>query len=271
MNIAVHAAVDVAASLGIQTHAPAVLQETNNTVVWLQPAEIIAKVATRPDAQEGLRIEHAVATQLADLRAEAARPFPGTGPVVHASTGFVVTLWQRADGMSQAPVDGRELSASLQRLHTALARTQTDLPPFHLGLSRARVALENDAFMGALPADERSFLRQVFDEALERLTGYAWAEHRLHGEPHGGNRLLTHDGVVWIDFESCCTGPREWDLAFLSDETLEFIPGFERPLLELLRMLNSARTATWCWAMARFPEMRWHGETHLAALHAAAD
>ena len=39
--------------------------------------------------------------------------------------------------------------------------------------------------------------------------------------------------------------------------------------LALLRLLNSARVATWCWAAADNPMMRPHAEHHLAIVRAA--
>jgi hypothetical protein len=40
------------------------------------------------------------------------------------------------------------------------------------------------------------------------------------------------------------------------------------PKIIVLETLNSARVATWCWVQARFPEMRVHGEHHLAVVRA---
>jgi hypothetical protein len=39
-------------------------------------------------------------------------------------------------------------------------------------------------------------------------------------------------------------------------------------LLALLRRLNSARVATWCFANAHLPDLRRHGEIHLELLRA---
>src|SRR5919109_3867084 len=89
------AAVEVGEAQGVDASAAVLLQETNNTVVWLRPSQVVAKVATRPDGKVALRLEHAVGTELAALGAEIAAPVPGIDAVEHAATGFVVTLWER--------------------------------------------------------------------------------------------------------------------------------------------------------------------------------
>ncbi|HVF32396.1 MAG TPA: phosphotransferase, partial [Acidimicrobiales bacterium] len=35
----------------------------------------------------------------------------------------------------------------------------------------------------------------------------------LHGEPHPGNVLRTRDGLLFVDLETCCRGPIEFDIA----------------------------------------------------------
>lgn len=86
----------------------------------------------------------------------------------------------------------------------------------------------------------------------------------LYTGPHQGNYVVTTSGLRWIDFEGACAGPLEWDLAFLPDDGAAMFHDVDGELLGLLRTLNSVRVSTWCWAQARFPEMRKHGEHHLA-------
>ena len=78
------AAVEIGEAYG--AFAPVLLQETNNTVVWLRPSPVVAKVATRADAKLDLRLEHAVGTELAALGADVASPLPGAEPVEHPLT-----------------------------------------------------------------------------------------------------------------------------------------------------------------------------------------
>jgi len=263
---AVRAACEVGADFGILSREPLVVQETNNTVVWLRPEPVIAKVAIRADSQVDVHLEHAVASELAALDAETVRPMPATTPRLHPHTGFVVTLWQRLEGTDRTEVPSEELASSLDRLHQALAETRVALPSFRQSLARARTALDNNTFMAALASDDRGLLRNVFDDGLLALDSARFDARRLHGEPHDGNRIATKEGLRWIDFESCCIGPLEWDLAFQSRDIDRLFPDADDTLLALLRRLNSARVATWCCGQTRFPGMRQHGEIHLALL-----
>ncbi len=258
---------EVGTACGIQVTEPVLLQETNNTVVWLRPSSVVAKVATRNASKLGVRREHTLGSELATLGADIAIPLPGLEPVEHLPTGFVVTLWERLERVEAQAAD-RLLSHSLAALQAALAKTRTKLPSFRAELMRARLALDDNAFMVALAPADRTFLRSVYDASLAELDGVDFDRRRLHGEPHDGNRVMTAHGIRWIDFESCCVGPVEWDLAFQSAEVSSRFSDVDGDLLRRLRRLNGARVATWCWGMARFPEMRRHGEFHLHALRA---
>jgi Ser/Thr protein kinase RdoA (MazF antagonist) len=162
-------------------------------------------------------------------------------------------------------LNASDLLQSLARLHDALAETTLTLPSFRSSLMRARRALDDDSLMTAMAPADRAFLQNAYDEGLSVLGVTATSEYRLHGEPHDGNRLVTSAGLRWIDFESCCVGPLEWDLAFQPREVDAHLIDIDHELLALLRRLNSARVATWCLA-SRFPGMRRHGELHLALL-----
>lgn len=88
---------EVGKTCGIEVTEPALLQETNSTVLWLRPSPVVAKVATRTDSKLDVRLEHAIASELATLGADIAVPLLALEPVEHLSTGFVVTLWERLE------------------------------------------------------------------------------------------------------------------------------------------------------------------------------
>ena len=62
------------------------------------------------------------------------------------------------------------------------------------------------------------------------------AEQLLHGEPHPGNVLSTKNGPLFIDLETCCRGPVEFDLAHVPEEVSEHYPGADQELLRECRM-----------------------------------
>ncbi len=263
MTVASRVAVEVAERLGLSVDQPVLIQETNNTVLWLRPHAIIAKVATRRDSIEGAIRSHRIATALGELGGEVALPAPEIPPVRDPGTGFLVTLWQRLEHDPNVQLPERAVGRSLGRLHDALAACDVPLPSFRLSLERARYALADDGAVAALAGADREFLRAAFDAMFTELEEHDLTERVLHGEPHDANYVISAEGLRWIDFESACRGPLEWDLAFLSPEARAAFPEPDVGILELLQALNSARVATWCWVQYRFPEMRWHAQHHL--------
>ena len=258
----------VAIDLGMNLGEPALIQETNHTVAWLRPYPVIAKVGTRRDSAAALRHEYEVASAIAAGGAPVAAPRPGIGPLVDLESGFVVTLWSRLEVDPALRLEEADRGTSLRLIHEALARIDVALPSFRVGLERTRIALFDDRRMAALPEQDRFFLREAFEELIGSLNGLTFPEQAIHGEPHNGNCLATSEGLRWIDFEDACRGPVEWDLAFLTAEARGNFENIDRPLLELLTTLNSARVATWCWVQARFPAMRSHGQQHLSVVRA---
>lgn len=264
MSAASQAAARVAAGLGYVVEDPVILQETNNTVVWLKPNEIIAKVGKWTHSYDSLVREHSVGEALALADAPIAPPIAGVGPVRDESTGMVVTLWHRLERDDQRQASSLEVAAALRRLHDALARYDgTKLPSFRSHLSLARSALDDDRRMAELPPPDRSLLRETYDRLVTELDSFTFAQRSLHGEPHDRNFLMTTLGVTWIDLENVCIGPLEWDLAAVPQGVAALFPEVDTKLVDLLAMLKSAQVATWCWIRADVPEMRRHGEYHL--------
>jgi hypothetical protein len=86
----------------------------------LRPYPIIAKVGTHAYGVETLIREHGLALALAATGASIPQPFPGTAPIHHSETGFIVTLWNRLDHDPNAEVDGPSVGRSLAKIHDAL-------------------------------------------------------------------------------------------------------------------------------------------------------
>jgi hypothetical protein len=266
---AVVAAVEVARGAGVSVDArPVLLPGVANTVLGFPEVGLVAKVAAGRDAMGRLSREHSVAAELGALGAPVAPPLVGVGPTVHVPSGLVVTLWPWVDHDASAVAPARACAESLAALHEALDATMTPLPSFLVELGQARAALDADEFMAELPASEQGFLRAAYDADMTQLEGLEYDSHRLHGEPHEANRLVTPDGVVWVDLESSCTGPREWDLAFLAEpETLEPTASVDGVLLRCLRRLNHGRLATWRWGLLRdYPDLRHLAQADMAYL-----
>lgn len=98
---------------------------------------------------------------------------------------------------------------------------------------------------------------------------YASALHRLHG---GMRMLATKGGVLFIDLETCCRGPVEFDLAHAPEEVGEHYPGVDIGLLRECRILVLAMITAWRWdRVDRLPNGRQLGANWLRQLRAALD
>ena len=115
--------------------------------------------------------------------------------------------------------------------------------------------------------------RALLVETLQRLAhviGEHGGEQLLHGEPHPGNLLNTTSGLLFIDLETCCRGPVEFDLAHAPDEVGEHYPGVDHDLLRECRILVLAMITTWRWDRGdQFPNGRQLATEWLSQLRTA--
>lgn len=158
----------------------------------------------------------------------------------------------------------------IRSVHSSLRSCAVELPSYMAAVDHARTTLFDDDRMHALASGDLTLLRTAFDRWANRAHHWPLLSQPLHGEPHLGNVIVTAVGPALVDFEAVSNGPAEWDLASMPDGVAEAFEGIDTNLLALLRLLNSARVATWCWAFADHPRMRAHGEHHLAVVRTAA-
>jgi hypothetical protein len=59
--------------------------------------------------------------------------------------------------------------------------------------------------------------------------------------------LGTRNGLLFIDLETCCRGPVEFDIAHVPDEVCEHYPDIDQELLRDCRVLVLAMVAAWRW------------------------
>ncbi|MFL6226771.1 MAG: phosphotransferase family protein, partial [Actinomycetes bacterium] len=109
--------------------------------------------------------------------------------------------------------------------------------------------------------------------SLRRVIGeWGVAEQLLHGEPHPGNVLTTKNGLLFIDLETCCHGPVEFDLAHAPEEVSEHYPGVHQDLLRECRILVLAMITAWRWDRGdQLPNGRQLGAQWLSQIRAALD
>jgi len=123
----------------------------------------------------------------------------------------------------------------------------------------------------ALPTTDRDFLRDEYASILSRLDDHSFDQRTLHGDPHRGNFLIGPGGYRLIDFESVCSGPREWDLSALPGNGAARVSAVDEELLSLLCRLRSVCVAVWCSVRsARWNALRDAARMHLELLRNAA-
>src|SRR5438093_9400089 len=96
-RLATEAALGVAQELGIDARRPRILKDSNNTIVHLAPAPVVAKVGTsrfRDAKLESLDRELAVATYLAERGSPTVRPASDVDPGPHVQGDVTLTLWR---------------------------------------------------------------------------------------------------------------------------------------------------------------------------------
>ncbi len=212
---AVAAAVAVAAAHGLTTREPRVLHDGVNVVVALDPAPVVARVATltpllRPDPQRPSGREVAVAGALAAAGAAVVPPSDLLPPGPHRHDGLTLTFWTRAEVLPRPPSPA-EAGAALAALHEVLAGLPVDGPALDTPLDDLEVFGERAGDWG-VGADVRARVAGEVERLRPRLGGRLQV---LHGDAHPGNLLATPGGLVWTDLEDSCAGPPEWDLACL--------------------------------------------------------
>jgi hypothetical protein len=259
----------IAGRYGITCDRPFILQDSNHTVIYLAPAPVVAKVGTSPE-ETSLADEVAVAQFLVSRNAPVVPPTEILPPGPHLEGGLEVTFWQYCPHDPDEPPP-EVLGQSLRLLHEALADCPVPLRAWDR-FDGVEHVLFNPSALQALSEDDRAFLRRRYVELMSAIATFHPTVRPLHGEPHAANLLRSAHGPRWIDFESTCLGPQEWDLTVLPDELVaRFFADVDGDLLRVLRHMRSLCVAVWCWLDPdRSPVLRSAGEYHLRVLYTAS-
>jgi Ser/Thr protein kinase RdoA (MazF antagonist) len=114
-------------------------------------------------------------------------------------------------------------------------------------VAEARALVGSSYRTPELPDAGRRFLAGTLDSLAHRIGERDAPTQLLHGEPHRGNVLRTKDGLVFVDLETCCRGPVEFDLAYVRDDVVALYPGANADFLHECRALMLAMVAAWRW------------------------
>ena len=248
---AVAAATSIASALGLTVDDAVVLQNSNNLAVRLLPCDVLARVA--PEGRHRAQFEIELAGRLAETASPVAALEPRAEPRAYERDGFVVTLWTYYPSVTPEVAPAPYANA-LARLHAGMRKLDVTTPHFTDRVAEAQQIVANRDQSPALADADRAFLGDTLSGLRRTITGRGAAEQLLHGEPHPGNVLGTKAGPMFIDLETCCRGPVEFDLAHAPQEVSEHYPGADRQLLDECRGLVLAMVAGWRWdADDQFP------------------
>ncbi|MEU8401454.1 aminoglycoside phosphotransferase family protein [Nonomuraea sp. NPDC048892] len=265
------AARSTASSLGLAADDAIVLHDSNKVTLRLLPCDVLARVAPGADDQVA-RFEIEVARRLAASGSPVAALEPRVEPRAYERDGFVITLWTHYEPAGSGDVPSAEVAAALGRLHAGMRAMEIPAPHFTDRAEEARRLVADRDRSAALPDDDRRLLAGTLRDLRRSITEHGAPEQFLHGEPHPGNVLSTKDGLLFIDFETCCRGPVEFDLAHQPEEIAEHYPDVDHELLRQCRILVLAMITAWRWDRDdQLPDGRRLGEEWIAQLRAALD
>jgi aminoglycoside phosphotransferase (APT) family kinase protein len=267
---AVAAARSTASSLGLAVDDAIVLHDSNKLTLRLLPCGVLARVA--PEAHQVAQFEVELAQRLAETGSPAAALDPRVEPRVYERDGFVVTLWTYYEPATPREVSPVDYANALVRLHAGMRTLDVPTPHFTDRVEQAQRLVASRDHTPALADADRELLGNTL-RSLRRVIGErGGAEQPLHGEPHPGNVLTTKNGLLFIDLETCCRGPVEFDLAHAPAEVSEHYPGVNQDLLGECRILVLAMITTWRWDRGdQLPHGRQLGIEWLSEIRAALD
>jgi len=266
---AVAATVSTASSLGLTVDDVIVLHDSNRLTVRLLPCDVLARVA--PVAHQVAQFEVELAQRLTEYWCPVAALEPRVEPHVYERDGFVVTLWTYYEPVTSREVSPADYANALARLHAGMRKLDVATPHFTDRVDSAQQLVASRDHTPALTDADRKLLGDTLGD-LRRVIGERGGEQLLHGEPHPGNVLTTKNGLLFIDLETCCRGPVEFDLAHAPEEVSEHYPGVNQDLLRECRILVLAMITTWRWDVAdQFPNGRQLGTEWLSQIRAALE
>ncbi|MEV6283648.1 aminoglycoside phosphotransferase family protein [Kribbella sp. NPDC051770] len=263
---AVTATLSIAAELGLPAEDATVLNNSNKLILRVLPADVLARVA--PEHEQVAQFEIDLALRLTDLGGPIAALEPRVAPRTYERDGFVVTLWTFYDPLPAATPPA--YAEALVDLHAAMRKVDLPSPHYTDRVESALALLSDPSQTPDLGAEDREFLTTSLQNLTRAIQARRPAEQLLHGEPHPGNLLATTTGPRFIDLETCCRGPVEFDLAHAPEEVDAHYPDADQSLVRDCRLLVLAMITTWRWDLGdQFPNGRQFAHEWITELRAA--
>ncbi len=217
-----------------------VLNASNKVILRLLPNDVVARVA--------LADEHGFEREVELSRRLSEAGYPVVPPAdlkVHEQDGISVSLWRHYE--PQEPIPSDEYAAALRRLHAGMREIDVPVPHFMDRVIEATRVLAEPALSPEATEADRELVLTTLTAASRAVITAGVPEQLLHGEPHPGNLLSTKDGPLFIDFETVCRGPVEFDVAHAPEEIAAHYPGIDQEVLRQCRLLMLAIVIAWRW------------------------
>jgi Phosphotransferase enzyme family len=263
---AISAAVAVAAWLDLPADNAVVLQNSNKLALRLTPCDVLARVSHIGEGGAELEVERA--QRFAEAGCPVGVVEPSVDPLVYTRDGFAVTFWTYYESAAPqvSPVD---YAHALKQLHGGMRTIEMASPRFTERIREAEQVAYDPNLSPELDDADRLLLGTTLRSLRRTIGNHGAEEQLLHGEPHRGNVLSTTIGPLFIDFETSCHGPIEFDLAHAPETVREHYPGVNQQLLDDCRQLVLAMVAAWRWRLGDdFPNRTRWGQQFLHALRA---
>ena len=262
---AVVAATSTTSALGLTADEVIVLHNSNRVALRLLPCDVLARA--EPIAHQNAQFEVELAHRLAETDSPIGPLDPRVEPKVYLRDGFAITFWTYYEPVAPDDVPPAQYAQALERLHAGMR--QVDLVTLHFTdrVAEAQDLVGNRAQTPGLVDEDRELLSETLRELTWAINERSSAEQLLHGEPHPGNVLNTKSGPLFIDLETSCRGPVEFDLAHVPEEVSDRYPDVDQELLGDCRALVLAMVAAWRRNRSdQFPNGQRAGRELLAAL-----
>ncbi|MCX6048093.1 MAG: aminoglycoside phosphotransferase family protein, partial [Chloroflexi bacterium] len=243
---AVAAAMSIASAFDLTVDDAIVLHDSNRLTLRLLPCDVVAQVGDIA-RQASAEFEVELAQRLAATQSPVAALEPRVEPRVYVHDGFVITLWTYYESVSFREVEPRDYARALERLHTGMRQINVATPHFTDRVAEAQWLVGNRDQTPALADADRELLSDTLRSLRRAIGDRGGAEQLLHGEPHPGNLLRTKQGLLFVDLETCCRGPVEFDIAHAPEAMSTHYPGVDQQLVQLCRVLMLAMNVTWRW------------------------
>ncbi len=269
LRSAVLAAKSSASTLGLRTDDAVVLQNSNRLTLRLMPCDVVVRVAPLA-LQASAAFEVEVARRLAETDSPVAALEPRVEPRVYVRDGFVMNMWTYLEPVSPQQIAPAEYTHALERLHAGMRQIDVVAPHFTDRVAEAQELVGSRDHTPTLADADRELLGTTLRSLRRAIEDRRAGEQLLHGEPHPGNLLRSGNGLRFIDFETCCRGPVEFDIAHAPEEVSEHYADADQELLRECRILMLAMVAAWRWDRNdQYPNGRQMGTELLGQIRAA--